>query len=228
MGTISKIALFLVFGVMLAENASCQDTLACEIEMGNREMVGKDSISGIEVSIFTQHSHIFDWAGEALVITTDSLHQEILCIMTNPILERQDTFTYSPIVIAKVFLNTRTCEIKKEIYAQDFLSKPVKQIVGEYRKNKMLYKKRRRIDPAHDNSNYLLRYCYDLTYAALTGDSTSTELLLSLKKDFKMFRMGLDAEDLYYNRETLYNLLICDKPKAIRARYVYLWRSGYQ
>lgn len=65
-------------------------------------------------------------------------------------------------------------------------------------------------------------------YAALTGDSTSTELLLSLKKDFKMFRMGLDAEDLYYNREILYNLLICDKPEAIRARYVYLWRSGYQ
>ena len=66
-----------------------------------------------------------------------------------------------------------------------------------------------------------------MTHVALLGDSLGTELLLSLNKDFKLFRTGLDLEDLMWNRNIVYELVIREKPKDYAKRYWIMSRMWY-
>lgn len=79
MHSFTRMVLLFALGVILAENAYSQDTLPCEIEMDNHEIVGKDSLSGVEISIYTQHNNIFNWAWEALILL---MIIRIICCVT--------------------------------------------------------------------------------------------------------------------------------------------------
>lgn len=204
-----------------------QEKKICEIVMGNIVTSEQDTSIGNEIWISTLDDKIFSWSGAARLISIDSVNKQIDCLISEPVLAKEDTLIYREVVVATVHLNTNLCQIKKDIYASELLSKPSKEITAEYARNLSYYKKNRRIDPAYSNENYLLRYCIDLAYASLCGDSLAVELLLKINKDFKLFRDGLDAEDLYYHREMLYDLLIVDKPEAYRDRYKYLIRVRY-
>lgn len=204
-----------------------QEKKICKIEMEIVDTIGQDTIYGGDLSIATVDSNVFLWYRTARIISIDSASKQIDCLITEPSLGKKDTLIYRQVKVATVYLNTSLCKIKKDIHASGLVSKPSKEITAEYARNLSYYKKNRRIDPAYSNENYLLRYCIDLAYAALGGDSLAVELLLKINKDFKLFRNGLDAEDLYYHREMLYDLLIVDKPQAYRDRYNYLIRVRY-
>ena len=185
------------------------------------DTLGQDTFYGGDLSISAIDSTIFYWYWTARIISIDSVSKQIDCLKTEPRLGKNDSLIYRQAKVATVYLNTKLCQIKKDIHAPELLSKPSKEITAEYARNLGYYQKNRRINPAYSNENYLSRYCVDLTYAALRGDSLAVELLLKINKDFKLFRDGY-AVDLYHHREILYNLLIADKPKVYRERYNYL------
>lgn len=216
--------LMLIFFINLIQ---AQAKKTCNIEMELADTLSQDTIYGGDLSISTIDSTLFYWYWTARIISIDSVHKQIDCLKTEPRLGKNDSLFYRQAKIATVYLNTKLCQIKKDIHAPELLSKPSKEITAEYARNLSYYKKNIRINPAYSNENYLSRYCVDLTYAALGGDSLAVELLLKINKDFKLFRDGYDAVDLYHHREILYNLLIVDKPKVYRERYNYLNNLRY-
>lgn len=220
-----KFTAFIFMLILFANHVLSQDKKICEIEMGNiLDPEQKDSIYCNEIWINTRDTTIFSWGESARLISIDSTNKRIDCLISESILAEKDTLIYRLVTVATVYVNTNLCQIKKNIHASELLSKPAKQITAEYAQNLKHYKNKRRINPAYSNENYLVRYCIDLAYAALTGDSLAVELLLKIHKDFELFKEGLDAEDLYYHREMLHDLLIVDKPQAYQERYLYLWR----
>ena len=205
----------------------CQKNKLCEINFGQVKNETKDSAYINELSIYSNKKLMFEWNRGGIVTYLDSTQKLIYCLVTDPILNVTDSLSYKEKVLAIINVNTKTCEIKKEILASTLLQKSPEQLHQAYAKYKELYKQKKRIDRRYSNENYLLRYCYDLTYSAIAGDSMSIELLITLNKDFKLSRTGLDAEDLHYNKEMLYDLLIYTKSNLYQERYKKLWKARY-
>lgn len=222
------IKLFFAFIFLVPLNKSiAQNNINCEIEMEMiKEEFGKDSIGSKELTIYQDTRTIFSCYGYAITKNIGN-KKEIFCIIANPILEKADTLRYELKVLAIIHIDTATCELKKEILASQLQSKPTKDLLAEYAINKKRYKKVMYTPTTKLKANYLLRYSYDLMYAAMCGDSLAAERLLFLNKDFKLFRNGLDAEDLTRLRTYLYDLVIVDKPIQYRKRYKYLSLMRY-
>lgn len=187
-----KIGIYLVLLILcLGNQLSAQAEKICEINVEYEHSSTKDSIVGTEIGVINKGEYSFNWDGVGAVVTLDSTHKKIYCTMMDFVLNPADTIEFREICIAHIYINMQTCEIKKEILSRDYLSNSVQKLIEAY----PYYKKKMKnwtIKKKHPYENQVLRYSYDLTYAALLGDSIATELLLSLNKDFKLFRTGLD------------------------------------
>jgi hypothetical protein len=218
--------LLLLVDLSMSSFVLAQSDSTCEVTMEQPFYSAQDSIVGTELGITKFGENFFNWDGVAAVVSLDSTHKKIYCMMMDFVLNEADTIEFRQVCIAHIYVNMHTCEVKKEIFAQNFLTKPVQKLLAEYPDYK---RKMRGWSPKrkHPYENHLRRYTYDLTHVALLGDSLGIELLLSLNKDFKLFRTGLDLEDLMWNRNIVYELVIREKPKDYAKRYWILSRMWY-
>lgn len=218
--------LLLLVDLSMSNFILAQSDSTCEVTIEQQFYSAQDSIVGTELGITKIGENFFNWDGVAAAVSLDSTHKKIYCMMMDFVLNAADTIEFREICIANIYINMHTCEIKKEIFAQNFLTKPAQKLIAEYpdykRKMRGFSHKRK-----HPYENHLRRYAYDLTHVALSGDSLGIELLLLLNKDFKLFRTGLDLEDLMWNRNIVYELVIREKPKDYAKRYWILSRMWY-
>lgn len=216
-----------LINLVFAHRISGQNLHECEIMLTNRHQVGQDSTACNEIFVDKNGETIFSWYGYAIIRNAIN-RREILCITADPFFDQSDTLTYKSVVLAIIRIDTAACELQKEIFASQLQSKPTKDLLNDYVKYKKIYKNVIRKHRNQKKADFLLRYCYDLTYAAMSGDSLAAERLLHLSKDFKLFRDGLDCEDLIRNREYLYCLYIVDKSLAYRKRFEDLSHLRYE
>jgi hypothetical protein len=224
---ISHFILLILIVFYTKENSSAQELKTCEISIDNILSNLNDSIIGNDLEVTFGNNTMFSWDGLATIIKSSNNYQKINFWTVDPILTETDTFIYNKVLIASIDVNLKTCQIKKEIYAGEFLSKSTKKLIKEYKINKELYNNGKKINSQHSNENYLLRYCWDLTLASLNGNKKALKLLLDLGIDFELFRNGLDHEDYYFNKNMVLDLFICDRSEKEKLEFENLSRIRY-
>lgn len=188
----------------VAQNAvNEQCNVSWEIQM--------DSITVYDLSIFdAQNRHIFDWSnmiGAVKLIPFQKNEIQLDCYQMFCSFGKSDSAVYQPRLVATIIIDTSVCKIKEKLFRSEHLAtKPASVLSAEYKRNKKCYKQNKQISNKCSNLDYIFIYMYDLSIAALNGDSTCEKLLFSLEEDFETLFSGSGLAGYWGVIRLLYNL----------------------
>lgn len=167
----------------------------------------KDTIKGVDLEVIKEDTLIFEWpnmVGPAYLFKKDSMvFIECTGAMISTVCDSLDFFKYR---FATIVVDLRTCVIEKQLNSMDYLPETPESLCAMYQSNLFKYRAKKSVQKNCSMDNYVRLYACQLMYAALMGSTDAKCLFQNIKKDYRLFDLGLDAVEYRMNQKIIQQL----------------------